>query len=262
MPDRALAQQPVGRQPRAARARAAPTTRTRTARRRTRGRAIISTRPLGDEIHRDRQRRPGHPEVEVARDGEVVGERRIFEVAHSRRAHAGLGQPVVQPRGGAVPEIGADRLMDRRQHLEQEKGDADERQRARQAVALPLAMLGHLERQSKGGKPRRPASPCPPQTPPAALRGGAAPATRRGRADRPPSAGPRRTSIRSAHGDAGTRVIPPSLLARFAQAEMDARHRMHVSAGRRVSFRRRRSSSAPERASCRRSLRNTSRRNR
>ena len=56
-------------------------------------------------------------------------------MAHARRAHARLGQPVVEPRRGAVAEVGADRLVDRREHLEQDEHDADERERAGEAVA-------------------------------------------------------------------------------------------------------------------------------
>ena len=117
-PDRALAQQPVRRQPRAREHDRRPP--------RVPGEdhgggdaADHLDHAAGDEIHGDRQRRAGHPEVEVARDGEVAGERRILEVPHARRAHAGLGEPVVEPRGSAVAEVGADRLMNRAEHLKQ-----------------------------------------------------------------------------------------------------------------------------------------------
>ena len=72
------------------RARAAPTTRSRTS---TRGRGEAADhldQAAGDEVHRDRQRRAGHAEVEVARDGEVAGELRVLEVAHARRARRRL----------------------------------------------------------------------------------------------------------------------------------------------------------------------------
>ena len=59
----------------------------------------------------------------------------ILEMAHARRPHAGLGQPVVQPRRGAIAEVGAERLVDRRQDLQQDEDDAGEGERAGQAVA-------------------------------------------------------------------------------------------------------------------------------
>jgi len=71
----------------------------------------------------------GHSKVEVARDGEVGGKLRIFEVPHASRSDASLGKPIVEPRGGAVAEIGADRLMDRCEHLEQDKHGANQRKR-------------------------------------------------------------------------------------------------------------------------------------
>ena len=112
-PDRALAQQPVRGQPGAARARAAPTTRSRRARRRDARPPIISTSPPAMKSIEIDSGGPGHAEVEVARDGEVAGELRVLEVPHARRAHAGLGEPVVEPGRGAVAEVGADRLVDR-----------------------------------------------------------------------------------------------------------------------------------------------------
>ena len=40
----------------------------------------------GDEVHRDRQRRAGHPEVEVARDGEIAGQLRDLRGGPCRAA--------------------------------------------------------------------------------------------------------------------------------------------------------------------------------
>ena len=60
----------------------------------------------------------------------------ILEVAHARRADARVGQPVVEPRRGAVAEIRADRLMDRGQHLKEDEDDADEDERHREAPAV------------------------------------------------------------------------------------------------------------------------------
>ena len=50
-------------------------------------------------------------------------------MAHARRPHARLGQPVVEPGRRAVAEVGADRLVDRREHLQQDEDDADDRER-------------------------------------------------------------------------------------------------------------------------------------
>ncbi len=73
----------------------------------------------GDEIQRDGQWRPGHSEIEIARDGEIAGKRWILEVSHARRTHTGLGKPVVEPCRSAIAEVGAERLMNRTEHLEQ-----------------------------------------------------------------------------------------------------------------------------------------------
>ena len=128
------------------RARAAPTTRKPNSTTAAREPADHLDQAAGDEVHRDRQRRAGHPEIEVARHGEVARERRILEVAHARRAHARLGQPVVQPGGGAVAEVGADRLMNRRQDLEQDEHGAGEGERAAQAVAASHGADEHAHR--------------------------------------------------------------------------------------------------------------------
>ena len=77
---------------------------------------------------------------------------------HPRRADARFGQPVVEPGGGAVAEVGADRLVDRREDLEQDEDDADEGERARRgarraataATSTPMAMA-----KTAGSTPRR-----------------------------------------------------------------------------------------------------------
>jgi len=89
----------------------------------------------GDEIQGDSQGRAGHAEVEIARDGEVAGERRILEVPHAGRAHAGFGEPVVEPGRGAVAKVGANRLMNRAQHLKQHEDGAGEGQRTGEGLA-------------------------------------------------------------------------------------------------------------------------------
>ncbi len=51
-------------------------------------------------------------------------------------AHAGLGQAVIEPRGGAIAEVGAHRLVDRVQHLQQHKNRAGKGQRPGQSMSL------------------------------------------------------------------------------------------------------------------------------
>ena len=82
-PDAALAQQPVRGQPRAAEQQRRPP--------RVRGEHDDRREPAdhldqaaGDEVHRDRQRRTGHAEVEVARDREVARQLGIFEMTDAR----------------------------------------------------------------------------------------------------------------------------------------------------------------------------------
>ena len=90
----------------------------------------------GDEIHGDGERRPGHAQVEVAGHGEVAGQGWIFQMPDARRAHAGLGEPVVEPGGGAVAEVGADRLVNGAQHLQQHKDRAGKGQRSGERMAV------------------------------------------------------------------------------------------------------------------------------
>ena len=56
-------------------------------------------------------------------------------MGHAWRADAGQGEPVVEPCGGPISEVGAHRLMNRREHLEQNEGGADQGERAGEAVA-------------------------------------------------------------------------------------------------------------------------------
>src|SRR4029077_16166906 len=58
-------------------------------------------------------------------------------------ANARFGQPVIEPGGGAVAEVGANCLVDWREDLEQDEDDADEDKPAGQAVA---ALYGGNER--------------------------------------------------------------------------------------------------------------------
>ena len=79
---------------------------------------------------------PVMPGVEVTRDGQVAGQRGVFEMTDAGRTDAGFGEAIVEPRRRPVAEVGADDLMDRRQDLEEHEGDADERERLGEARAL------------------------------------------------------------------------------------------------------------------------------
>ena len=84
------------------------------------------------------------------------------------RPYARLGQPIVEPCGRAVSEIGADHLMNRAEHLQQNENRADQHKRAGEgmpALARP-----------------RPAHPSRSQRPPAGFLGAVALSTRRRRA--------------------------------------------------------------------------------
>ena len=132
-PDGALPQQPVGGQPAAGQHEGRPPGEGEQHRRRRQAADHLDEAPR-DEVHRDRQRRPGHAEVELASDGEVVAELGILEVADARRVDAGVGELVVEPGGGAVAEVVAHREVERREHLEQHEHDAHEGERAAERV--------------------------------------------------------------------------------------------------------------------------------
>ncbi len=148
-PDRALAQQPVRGQPRA--------------RQHDRRPPRVADEDHGggeppdhgrhavrDEVHGDRERGPGHAQVEVARDGEVAREGRILEMSHAGRAHAGLGEPVVEPGRGAVAEVRAHRLVDRAEHLEQDEHRPCEGERPPQRIATLHGADEHAHRDREG----------------------------------------------------------------------------------------------------------------
>ena len=150
-PDRALAQQPMRGQPGAAQDNRDPPG-VREEHHGTREAAHHFDEPACDEVHRDAQRRTGHAEVEIARNGQVGGERRILEVRHPRRAHTGFGQPVVEPCGSSIAEIRADSLVNGSEHLEQAKHAADKGQRNGEIVA---ALHGAHEQTHRDGEHRR-----------------------------------------------------------------------------------------------------------
>jgi len=153
-PDRALAQQPVRGQPGAREHDRRPP---RVADEDHGGgeTADHAHHAVRDEVHGDRERGPGHAQVEVAGDGEVAGEGRILEMAHAGRAHASLGEPVVEPGGGAVAEVRAHRLVDRAEHLEQDEHRPCEGERPPEgSAALHRAdERAHRDREGRGQDP-------------------------------------------------------------------------------------------------------------
>ena len=78
-----------------------------------------------------------------------AGQSRILEVPHARRADARLGQPVVEPGGGAIAEVGAERLVDRRQHLQQDEDDADKGEGPGRGVAALHGADEHAHRDAE-----------------------------------------------------------------------------------------------------------------
>ena len=56
-------------------------------------------------------------------------------MAHAGRPHAGVGEPVVEPRRGAIAEVRAERPVDGRQHLQQHERRPGQRERAGQRRA-------------------------------------------------------------------------------------------------------------------------------
>ena len=129
-PNTALAQQPVRRQPGARQYERRPPREARQYHRRGQP-ADHLHRSRGDEVHRDPDRRPRYSLIEFPRHRKIAGELRILEVPHARRPDARGRQPVVEPRGGAAPEILSYRLLDWRQHLQQDEARANDNQRHR-----------------------------------------------------------------------------------------------------------------------------------
>ena len=108
----------------------------------------------GDEVDGDVQRRAGHAPVELARHGQIGCELRVLEVADARLTHAGVGQPVVEPGGSSVAEIGAHRLVNGREHLEQDEHGADEGERAGERVAVLHRADEHTHCDGEHGRQR------------------------------------------------------------------------------------------------------------
>ena len=113
----------------------------------------MSTRPRGDEVHRDRQRRPGHAAVEVPGHLQVGRELGVLEMPDARTGDAGVGQLVVEPRRGAVAEVRAERGVQRAQDLQQDEQDADHAERNGQRARV---MLDRADKDAGGdGEPGR-----------------------------------------------------------------------------------------------------------
>ena len=124
LPHRALAEEDVGRQPRAADQHGRPPP---VGREHQRG-AETATQlgeAVPDEVDAQRQGGTGDAEVEVPRQGELVGERRGLEVGHPAGLEAGPHQTFVQPSRNLRPKVVADLLVDRAQHLQKNEGNAE-----------------------------------------------------------------------------------------------------------------------------------------
>ncbi len=150
VPDRALSQQPMGRQPRAGKQQRRPPRVARKDRGGCQPTGYLD-QAGGDKFHGDGKRRSGHSQVEIARHGEVTGQRRIFQMRDARRANAGLSKPVVEPGRGAVAQVSADRLMNGAEHLQQHKDRARKGQRAGERMAL----LHRAHQHAHGNRKRR-----------------------------------------------------------------------------------------------------------
>jgi len=108
------------------------------------------------------------PPGTVARNREIAGEGRIFEMTHSRRSDACLGESVVEPGAHAAAEVGAERLMDGREHLHENEGSTQKCERS----AQPLAALHRVDQQPGGDDERRRKHPAQDQHGPPAGREG------------------------------------------------------------------------------------------
>ena len=70
-----------------------------------------------------------------SRDREIGREVGTLEVRDTRRRGGRGHEPVVEIRGGAAAEVGADREVQGSEHLEQHEHDADRGERCRERVA-------------------------------------------------------------------------------------------------------------------------------
>jgi hypothetical protein len=150
-PDRAFPQQPMRREPPAGKDQRRPPCEA-DYQDRARDATNSHHHAVGKEVERDGERRTGHAAIEVARNDEIRGQRRIFEVGNPGRAHARDGELVVQPRRRPIAEVGADRLVEGREDLQQHEYQPGDCQRHRQAAAL---LHGANEQPHRHGERRR-----------------------------------------------------------------------------------------------------------
>ena len=164
LPDGALAQQPVGGRPGQHEHDGLPPA----VPGQQDGRGDAGDQPdeaVGDEVHAVRQRWPGDAEIEVAGHREVVGQVGPLEVGDARRTERGGHQAVVQRRGRAVAERGADRLVQRADDLggDEHDGHRDERCGERLAAGhgadQPAGDDGDAPPGATPGRPGRPTTP-------------------------------------------------------------------------------------------------------
>ena len=106
----------------------------------------------GNKVQSVGQRRTGHTEIEVARRREVGSQTGILEVSHPREAHARVREPVVEPGCSPVAKVVADRGLERSQNLQQDEHDTREGERADEAVAI---LHGSHEHAHRHGEDRR-----------------------------------------------------------------------------------------------------------
>ena len=70
------------------------------------------------------------------------------------RTDARFRQAIVEPRGRAIAEVGAHRLVNRAEHLKQHEYDPHERERGREGLAALHATYEHAHRDGKHGGQR------------------------------------------------------------------------------------------------------------
>ena len=122
-PDAALAQQPVGAEPRAhEQDRRPPGIAGEHGGRREPTHHL--DQPAGDEVHRNEDRRAGDAEIEITGHRQVARELGVFKMAHARRPDAGGGELVVKPARCPAAEQGAHGLVDRRRDLQEHEDRA------------------------------------------------------------------------------------------------------------------------------------------
>ncbi len=131
-PDRALAQQPVRAEPAAGQHRRRPPGEAEQHARLGEARDELDEAG-GDEVHRDRQRRPRHSPVEVPRHLEVRGQGGVLQVTNARRGGARRGQQVIQPGRRPVTEVARHRGVQRAEHLHADEHHGDREQRRHDA---------------------------------------------------------------------------------------------------------------------------------